>query len=127
MELILFAMTIMYTIAVALDLFAIELSQTISTATLNAAFGLIITLELLFTYCYLSECLTSDLLDIGDVFYSLPWYRLPAKRQTLLVLPIEQSQQVFRLRNLQLFDCSLTIFTSVNYPEFLSTGQCLLF
>lgn len=95
-------------------MFVIELSGAISIETLNAAFDLIITLMLLFTYCYLSECLTSDLLKIGEIFYNSAWYGWPVKQQKLLILSIGRGQHVFRLTSLELFECSLAIFSSVN-------------
>lgn len=114
MQVILFTMTLTYTLAISLDMFVIELSGAISIETLNAAFDLIITLMLLFTYCYLSECLTSDLLKIGEIFYNSAWYGWPVKQQKLLILSIGRGQHVFRLTSLELFECSLAIFSSVN-------------
>lgn len=56
---------------------------------------------------------TTDLLEIGDIFYNSAWYRLPIKEQRLLALPIQRSQREFRLSGLGFLDCSLAVYSSV--------------
>lgn len=101
------------TIIIALDLFAMELTDPVSVEKLNAFLDLFVELLLLFMYCYFSEYLTSDLLEVGDNFYNSDWYQLPAKEQQLLTLPIRRAQRVFRLKGCGLFDCSLPVLSSV--------------
>lgn len=113
MELISFTMILNCTLNIALNLLAIELNDAISAAMLNVFINFSLILLSTFLYCYLSECLTADLLDIADIFYDSAWYQLGVKEQRLAMLPIERAQRVFRLRGLGLFDCSLTVFSSV--------------
>lgn len=113
MEMILFTMALSYTIVIALCLFAVELNELISIETLVAFINLIVVLVIMFIYCYLSEWVTSDLLEIGEIFYNSPWYELAVKEQQLLTLPIQRAHRVFRLKGLGLFECSLFVFSSV--------------
>lgn len=113
MEMILFTLALTCTIVIALNLFVVELNGMLSMETLAAFIDLSGTLILMIIFCYLSECVTSDLLEIGENFYNSPWYRLPLKEQRLLVLSITRAQRVFRLKGLGLFDCSLAVFSSV--------------
>lgn len=113
MEIILFTMTLTCTTIIALNLFAVELNGLLSMATLTAFCDLLGMLLLLIMFCYLSECITSDLLEIGDIFYNSPWYQLRVEQQRLLALPIRRAQRVFRLKGLGLIDCSLVVFSSV--------------
>lgn len=113
LEVILFMMMVTSTLIFALNLFALELIDAVCTETLNALLDIVFILALLFTYCYLSECMTSDLLEIGDIFYNSEWYRLRVKEQKLMAFPIQRAQSVFRLKGLGLLDCSLAVFSSV--------------
>lgn len=113
MDPILFAMILTCSVALALDLFAIELAGVISVETTNAVLNINLLLILIFTYCYRSECVTTDLLEIGDNFYNSEWYRLPVKQQQLLALPIERAHSEFRFKGLGLLNCSLAVFSSV--------------
>lgn len=113
MELISFTTILTCTLIIALNLFAIDLTDTISIEAMNAFLNLLLVLLLTFMYCYLSECLTSDLLEIGDIFYNSEWYQLDVKNQRVLTLPIGRAQRVFRLRGVGLFDCSLSVFSKV--------------
>lgn len=72
---------------------------------------------LTFAHYYLSERVTFDLLEIGAIFYNLTWYQLPVKQQRLITLPIARAQREFRLRNLNLSDCSLAVFLSVRKKQ----------
>lgn len=113
MGVIVFTMTIICTLVVAMNLFAIELIDAVTTETMNAVLNTFFVLLLVFMYCSLSEYMTSDLSEIGDIFYNSVWYRLPVKEQCLMLQPIERAQSVFRLKGLGLFDCSLDVFTTV--------------
>lgn len=113
MDAILFIMTLTSTIVIAFNLFAVEMNA-ISLETIVAFFDLFVTLSLSFAYCYLSDWITADLLEIGDIFYNSPWYRLlSTRKQRLLVLPIQRAHRLVRLRSLGLFDCSAAVFLSV--------------
>lgn len=113
MELVLLTSTVVCTISIALNLYALELNNTISAEAMDALFDLFLVVMLMFTYCYLSERVTADLFDIGDIFYNVDWFQLPVNQQRFLVLPIQRSQRELRLQGLGLFDCSLAIFSSV--------------
>lgn len=113
MALILFTMTLICTLVIALDLFAFELFSAFSIELMTNLLDLAIMLFLLLAYCFLSECVTLDLLKIGKIFYESAWYRLPVRQQKLLILPLSRGQRTIRLRCLGLFDCSLVVFCSV--------------
>lgn len=112
MELIFFTMTIACTIVAALSLFVGELNG-MRLESWFAFMDALIALLIMFTFCYLSECITSNLLEIGDVFYNSEWQLLPVNKQRLLIPPIEKGQRIFRLKGLGFFDCSLAAFSSV--------------
>lgn len=113
MELIVITMTLTCTLIIAMSLFVVEVNG-LRTETLFAFINLTLILMIMFTYCLLSERITLDLLQIGDVFYNSEWYRLPFKEQRLLVLPIGRAQRVFRLSGYGLINCSLAVFLTVN-------------
>lgn len=113
MEMNLFVMALTCTMAVAMNLFAVELNGIFSMTTLVACIDLFSVNSLMVIYSYLSEWITSDLLEIGDIFYNSAWYQLPVNEQRLLTLPIGRAQREFRLSALGLFDCSLAMFSSV--------------
>lgn len=112
MELIIITMTLTCTLIIALSLFVVEV-QLLRAEALYALINLTLIMMIMFTYCLLSERITSDLLEIGDVFYNSVWYRLPFKEQRLLVIPIGRAQRVFRLSGLGLINCSLAVFLTV--------------
>lgn len=112
----LFVMALTCTMAVAMNLFAVELNGIFSMTTLVACIDLFSVNSLMVIYSYLSEWITSDLLEIGDIFYNSAWYQLPVNEQRLLTLPIGRAQREFRLSGLGLFDCSLAVFSSVKIP-----------
>lgn len=87
------------------DLFSIQ-----SAVGLALVLGL---LPLIFAYCFLAESITVNLYDIGDIFYDSPWYRLPAKHQRIVILPIQRAGREFCFLCLGLVDCSLATFSSV--------------
>lgn len=122
MELIIITMTLTCTLIIALSLFVVEVNC-LRVETLFAFINITLIMMIMFTYCLLSERITSDLLEIGDVFYNSEWYRLPFKEQRLLVLPIGRAQRVFRLSGLGLITCSLAVFLTVKsfyLPLFLA-------
>lgn len=114
MSFILFEMTLACTIIIAFSLFVVELNDSLNVEILVALIDMAICVGLTFVYFYFSEWVTSDLLQVGDVFYDSLWYRLPTMKQKLLVLPIQRGGREFRLTGLGFFDCSLAIFSTVN-------------
>lgn len=115
MRVILFNLTITCTIVIALNLFVLELNESISIEMVIAFADMNMILLLTFGHFYLSEWITLDLLRIGDHFYNSAWYRLlSVKQQKLLVLPIQRAQREIRLKGLAFFECSLLVFSSVN-------------
>lgn len=113
-EVILFITTIMYTIVIAFNLFVIDMNDTLRLDTLVSFFNLCGVLGVLFMFCYLSEQITADLLEIGDIFYNSAWHQLAPHQQKLLALPIQRAHREFRLRCQGLFDCSLPVFLTVS-------------
>lgn len=114
MGMILFCMTFTCIVSIVFNLFVIELSGTLDLEAFSAVFNLSHTLALTFAYFYLAEWITSDLLDIEDIFYNSAWYRLPAKQQKLMVLPIQRAGRPLHMKCVGLFDCSLGSFTAVS-------------
>ena len=115
MEMILFGWTLTCIVSIAFNLFVVELIETFTLEIYVALLNVILTCALTFGQFYLSEWITQDLLGIGDMFYDSPWYRLPTKRQKLMVLPLQRAQRELRLKGLGLFDCSLAVFATVTY------------
>lgn len=68
---------------------------------------------LAFMYSVLSEMITTSLEDIAHIFYASPWKFLSFKHHILITLPIQRAQCEFRLKGLDLLDCSLAVFSSV--------------
>lgn len=68
-----------------------------------------------YIHCFLSELVTRNLQDIGDIFYEFPWYRLPLKQQQLFMLPILRGQEEYRMTGLGMVECSLQTFSSVSH------------
>lgn len=115
MELILFNLTFTCITAIAFNLFVIDLNDSLSYEIIVALADLFFVLNLTLAHFYLSEWITSDLLEIGNIFYNGAWYRLPTMQQKLLVLPIQRAGRPLHLEGLGLFDCSLAVFVSVIY------------
>lgn len=115
MEIFLFCLTFTCITVIAFNLYVLELSDTIDLETIVALVDVSFTVASTFAYFYLSDWITGDLLAIGDTFYDSPWYHLPSsKQQCLLVVPLQRAQRVFRLKGMQLFDCSLAVFSTVD-------------
>lgn len=127
MGLIIFTMITTCTVITAFNLFAIELLGVFGVEAMNIFSNLSLELLLLFMYCFLSESLTGDLLDVGNIFYSSEWFQLTAKEQLLLMLPMRRAQCEFRLKGLGLVDCSLNVFSSVRELSFSNTSFTLDF
>lgn len=113
-ELILFTMAFICIIVIAMSLFVVEIYG-VSVEAIFASNAISFVLLVMFKYCHLSEGLTTDMLEIADIFYESEWYRLPVKQQRLMTLPIGRAQREFRLSAMGLFDCSLAVYSSVKY------------
>lgn len=116
MSSVLFFLLLSYALVLAIFLvdldavngFNILYAYGVLTTFTNFVFQLII-------YCRLSENITDDLFASGDLFYESPWYRLPPKLQKLYMLPIQRSQQEFRLSGFGIIECSMRICAAVSY------------
>lgn len=106
-------MTFTCVIAIAFNLFVFELNDSLNLECVIALIDLCAYPGLTFLYFYFSERITTDLEEIGGIFYSSTWYRLTTKHQKYLVLPIARAEREFRLTGLGMFYCSLPIFSSV--------------
>lgn len=113
MSLIVFIGTFSCTVTITFNAFVIELNDTLSQETYVAFLDMYLILGLVFAYYYLSERITADLFKIADIFYNSAWYRLKAKQQRLLVLPIQRAREEVRLTGLGIFECSLPVFATV--------------
>lgn len=125
MGLILFTLTFLCTFDMALNLRALEMYSLFTIEMLNMFVNFSMVFALTLAHYYLSERVTANLLEIGEIFYNSAWYRLPVKHQLLLTLPIHCAQQEIRLNGLGFFDCSLAFFCSVKKSVIL--GIFLIF
>lgn len=113
MGVILFSSTLTCIIIIPFNLFVFEMNDTIDMELFAALLNMCVVLGLTFEYFYLVERITTNLLEIGDIFYNSLWYQLQAKQQQLFVLAIQRAGRELRLTGLGLFDCSLVVFASV--------------
>lgn len=117
---ILFYQLLICAVIIAFNLFGLETAK-LDMYTILATTELLCTVVPTYIYCYLSEQLTFDLLDIGVTFFGSIWYELPVKCQQLVTLPIIRSQRPIYLSGLGIIDCSLSVYLSVSViNEFLS-------
>lgn len=127
MEWIIFNITFTCIIVIACNLFVIETNVAPSFQILIAFCDMLTLVGLSFIYFYFSERFTSNLLEIGEIFYHSSWYRLPKKQQNQVLLPIQRAQREFRLKGLGLFNCSLPVFLSVGHiVKFIEIGYFLI-
>lgn len=115
---ILFSMFLSCTIIIAFNLFALESNELFSIQTVIAICDVACLLPSNFTYCFLAEKVTADLLKISDILFSSAWYRLPVIQQKLLVIPIQLAEREYRIKGLRLINCSLAVFVSVSMLKF---------
>lgn len=110
----------------AFNIFALEANEIVGVQAATNLYLLSTVLAATFIYCYLSERLTTNLLDIGENFYKSNWYLLPTELKFLLIYPIQSTQREFRLKCIGLFDCSLSVFGVVSsfFPFFLNYFVC---
>lgn len=113
MSVALFILTFTCTIVIAFNFLVVELAETVNVEMIIALTDIGVMIGITFAHFYLAEWVTTDLFDIGDLFYNSAWYCLPVKRQKLLTLPIQRASREFRLRGLDVFDCSLPAFSAV--------------
>lgn len=113
MEVTLFFKTLSCIIAIAFNLYVLEVSGTVNMEAVVAIVDMLLSIAVTFVCFYIAEWISIYMLDIADIFYDSPWYRLPVEQQKLLVLPIQRAQRQFRLKGLGMFDCSLAVFSSV--------------
>lgn len=64
-----------------------------------------------FVYCYFADTYSTDLLDVGDVFYNSFWYILPVKQQILMIIPIQRAQ----LRKFTRFIISISFLRLISF------------
>lgn len=118
-----FYQLILCSIVTAVNLFAIYLNGVCALESLIAFIDIISVLTPTFFYCKLSECITSDLHEIGDAFYNMAWYKLPLEQQKMFQSMIQRAQHGARLTGFGVVACSLPAFLSVSdslcdFPRF---------
>lgn len=103
---------------VAISLFAIDRSlQNINLNTLINIYCLLTSLVFNFFICSYSEDLTQRSFDVAEIIYDSNWYQLQYKQQKLLIMSIQRSRRIFRLKGFQIVDCSMEIFLKVRLNE----------
>lgn len=118
MQSILFYQLALCVLFSAFSLFAFDQSFSSHGINYNTVLSLTILLCALnptFFYCYFADGLTADLLEVGDIFFESMWYELPKQEQKLLISPIQCAQRIFRMKGYGIVDCSLEMFTKVNF------------
>lgn len=70
--------------------------------------------QLLFTFCYFGDRLTTIALDINEATYDIPWYRFSLKLQKLMLPIIMRSQKPYVLNGFYLTSLSLESFKEVS-------------
>lgn len=87
----------------------------LSMDSLVAVYDLAGVWALAFVACYLSERLTSVLLEADSIFYECAWYDWPTTRHRNLLVAIRQAHAVFRLKSSGFNICSVGVLLKVNY------------
>lgn len=124
MEVIIFNMTLTCTLVIAFNLYVLDASDSFNVDMLNASLDLLVIVALTFAYFYPSEQFTTNLLEIGDIFYDSTWYKqLTAKQQILIILAMQRAQREIRLTGLGLFNCSLPIFQAVRITSEIQSSS----
>lgn len=111
---ILFYQTVICVVNIAFGLFSLD--QSLDDPSLDIFASIVALFNLLtstFVCCYYAEGVTTDLLRVGDIFYNSFWYKLSSQEQKILILLIQRSQIIFRLKGFEFFDCSLEVFAVV--------------
>nr|QHN69151.1 odorant receptor 21b [Sirex nitobei] len=67
----------------------------------------------LFTYCYIGECLIKESTNFGDALYNSEWYDIPWEHAKLLVICIRQTQKPMELTAGRFYILSLQKFTYI--------------
>lgn len=100
----------------ALCLFSLE-SNGISVENSVTLYALLSAVITTYVVCHLSETITQNLHNVGDIFYDSNWIALPIKQQMLFMVIIKRSQQIFYLKGFGCIKCSLQVFSSVSKVE----------
>lgn len=101
-------------IVTAVNLFAIYLNGLFRLESFVAFIDIISVLAPTFFYCKLSDCVISDLHEIGDICFNMAWYELPLKQQKLFVPMIQRAQHGVSLTGFGVVACSLPAFLGVS-------------
>lgn len=71
-----------------------------------------------FIACYFADHLEEDLFEVGDVTYSLLWYKIAYKEREFLPWIIRRSQKSVRFSGFTIIDCSMATFMKVSMVHF---------
>lgn len=88
-----------------------ESSSTKFVSVMNACWQF----TLWYNFCQLSENVTHLSEKIMDCLYNLDWVSMPVPRRKALLFMMARSQDEFRFTCLGVVNCSLTIFSEVNF------------
>lgn len=72
-------------------------------------------LQLVFTFCYFGDRLTTKALEVNDAIYDVPWWNFPLDKQKLIQPIMMRAQKPFILTGYSLTSLSLESFKEV--PE----------
>lgn len=69
--------------------------------------------SIVFSYCYVGSLTTHQFLSFGDIWYELPWYKLPIELRTFIPLIIAHTQRPLVYNGFNIIDLNLAAFTKV--------------
>lgn len=116
MSSVLFYQLVMCAAILAFNLYSLE-SNGISTdlEVFSAIYEILMSTLPTFAYCYLSNKVTTRLLEVGDVFYGCVWYDLGVDQQKLFVSIIQRAQLDICFDGFGIIQCTLQSFSSVHF------------
>lgn len=103
----------------AFNLYSLE-SNGISTdlEVFSSIYEIIVSVTPTFAYCFLSDKVTSRLLEVDDAFYDCAWYDLAVDEQKLLISIIRRAQREICFDGFGIIQCTLQTFLSVMINDF---------
>lgn len=111
---IIFYQLMMCAIILAFNLYSLELNGISTNLEVFASiYEILFSVTPTFAYCFLSNRVTSRLLEVGDAFYGCAWYALAPDQQMLFFAIIQRSQRDMCFSGLGIIECTLESFSSV--------------
>lgn len=100
--------------------FVVQNLHEINIALSHTIFCMCLSLMWTFTLCYMGTSTTHLMSEIGDMVYNRNWYSYPTYLRQYIIMIIARSQRTIYFTGFQIVDCTLEVFTKVNWH---STNQ----